>query len=57
MRTPWTKSYLIEFIENHERVISQYPLDIQVELRDYRTHFLHGIPIIDAAGDKNGKAV
>lgn len=57
MRTPWTKGYLIEFIENHERVISQYPVEVQVELREYRTHFLHGIPIVDTTGDKNGKAI
>lgn len=41
----WAKADFVAFIDWHERVISQYPLAIQMELREYRTHFLHGVVV------------
>lgn len=45
--TPWTKAEIQYLIDWNERVISQYSTQLQIELREYRTKFLSGIPIVN----------
>lgn len=52
-RTPWTGNQVRDFIDWHELTIQRYPVEVKIELTQYRTKWLSKVRVTE---NENGRA-